>query len=238
MECWANSLGNCGGGRSREHYITNGIFCDATVTVYGLPWCKNQPVTIGLASATSKILCKTHNKELSRLDAEATKLSRFLLTSIVDEPLASGEITLSGPLVEKWALKTLFNLGFIGALDRGTSRLAPPLELVKAVFAPDVLEEGVGLYFITSGVSNNSFKVGLSWDPIVNRKNGKPVGMAFIFNGLRLAVTVIPLRAEAQIRGLGRVKEFDYSTSKVVYRPTNIIMTSETAGHKRINFQW
>jgi len=238
VECWANSLGNCGGGRSREHYISDGIFDGATVTAYGLPWCKNKPVTIGLASATSKILCRAHNEALSPFDAEAAKLSRFVSTNIVDEPLAHAEITLQGPLVEKWALKTLFNFGFIGVLDHGASHLTPPSDVVKALFASAMLEEGVGLYFITGGVSNNHFKVGVAWDPIVNRENGKPVGMALTFNGLRLAVTVIPLRAEAQIRGLGRVKGFDYSVAKVIYRPPNIIMASETAGNKRINLQW
>jgi hypothetical protein len=238
MECWAHSLGNCGGGRSREHYISDGIFDGATVTAFGLPWCKDEPVTIGLASATSKILCKRHNEALSSFDAEAAKLSRFISSNIVHEPLAHTDITLQGPLIEKWALKTFLNLGFIGALDRGVSRLTPPSNLVKSLFASDKLRNGLGLYFITGGVSNDGFKVGLAWNAIVNRKTGRPDGMTFTFNGLRLAVTAISLRAEAQIRGLGRLKGFDYSAAKVLYHPPNIIMASETAGNKRINLEW
>ena len=205
---------------------------------YGLPWCKNEPATIGLASATSKILCGRHNQALSPFDAEAAKFSQFITTNVVDEPLSRGETTLSGPLLEKWAVKTLFNLGFIGALDRGVSRLIPAPELVRVLFSSRSLEDGAGLYFVSGGVSNDGFKVGLAWWAIANRTTGKPTGMMFTFNGVRLAVTIVGMRAETQLRGLGHAHGVDYAGATIIYRPPNIVMTSETAGRKLVNLQW
>jgi hypothetical protein len=106
MECWASILGGCGGGSSREHYISDGILDGRTVNAFGLEWCKDAPKTIGIASATAKILCKIHNEALSPFDAEASKLSQFLTANVWDDPLKTDTITLSGPFIEKWALKT------------------------------------------------------------------------------------------------------------------------------------
>jgi len=239
VECWASPLGDCGGGVSREHYISDGIFDGESITAFGLAWCKDEPVTIGLASATSKILCRKHNESLAVLDAEAARLSRFVSLNIVEDPLSHAAITLNGQLIEKWALKTLFNLGYIGALDQNSfTRLTPPYEIVRLLFTTEPVQDGIGLYFVSGGISNEDFKVGLAWRAIQNQENGKAIGMTFTFNGLRLAATIVPMRAEKQLRALGLVDGFDYTTAKVIYRPPNIIMGSETAGRKVINLEW
>jgi hypothetical protein len=239
VECWASSCGTCGGGASREHYISDGIFDGESITAFGLSWCKVAPVSIGLASATAKILCKRHNEALSDFDAEASRLSRFIALNVVDEPTLAAETNLDGRLLEKWALKTLFNLGYVGALDpESSTRFTPPPDLVQKLFTGDAVDDGAGLYLVTGTVSNAGFKVGLAWHTIRNRANGKPVGMTFTFNGLRLAVSLPPMRAEEQIRGLGTANEFDFGDARVIYRPPNIIMGSEIAGHKVINLRW
>ena len=62
-------LGNCGGGWTREHYISDGIFDGEMVTAFGLHWCKDKPMQIALRTGVSKILCKTHNEALSPYDS-------------------------------------------------------------------------------------------------------------------------------------------------------------------------
>jgi hypothetical protein len=75
------------------------------VTAFGLEWCKDAPKSIGVANVTAKILCKTHNEALSDFVGEAPKLSRFLTANIWDNPLKSDRTTLSGALLERWALR-------------------------------------------------------------------------------------------------------------------------------------
>lgn len=240
MECWALSLGNCGGGASREHYISDGILDRRVVNAFGLKWCKDEPKTIGIASATAKILCKTHNEALSPFDGEAAKLSQFLTANVWDDPLKSDTVTLSGPLLEKWALKTCLNLGFIGALDPETHvRIVPDGPLVRAMFSPALPQEGMGLYFIHGKLSNEGYQVGVSWKAIRNRSRGdRLVGMAFVFNGFRFVVSLVPVRAEPLLVKMGVLDGLDYAQARIDYRPRNIRMRSRSAGEKIIHLTW
>jgi hypothetical protein len=240
MECWASCLGNCGGGFSREHYISDGILDGRVVNAFGLEWCKDAPKSIGVANATAKILCKTHNEALSEFDTEAVKLSRFLTANVWDDPLKSDSITLSGVLLEKWALKTCVNLGFIGALDPEMhTRVIPDETLVRAVFCPGLPPEGMGLYFLHGKISNEGYQVGLSWKAIRNRASGdRIVGMSFVFNGFRFVVSLVPVRAEPLLLKMGVIDGFDFALAKIDYRPRNIRLRSESAGEKVIHLTW
>ena len=239
MECWADCLGDCAGGQSREHYISDGIFDGESVTAFGLSWCKDRPISIGLGSATSRILCKKHNESLSDVDAEAAKLSRFISSNIAVQPLSRDSMVLSGQALEKWSLKTLLSLGYIGALDPTSfTRLKPSVEIVNPLFRGVPVPEGAGLYFVTSSLSSDDFKVGLAWKAIRNQSNGKVFGMAFTFNGLRFVVSMLPNRGEKQINAMGVVDGFDYSAATVIYRPANVILGSVTTGRKVIDLQW
>jgi hypothetical protein len=210
------------------------------VNAFGLEWCKDAPKSIGIASATAKILCKTHNEALSPFDAEASKLSRFFTSNVWDNPLKSDTITLSGLLLEKWAIKTCVNLGFIGALDPEThAQIAPDETLVRIVFNRLLPPEGMGLYFIHGKVSNEDYQVGLSWKAIRNRTSeDRVVGMTLVFNGFRFVVSLVPVRAEALLLKMGTVDGFDFALAKIDYRPRNIRMRSETAGEKIIHLTW
>jgi hypothetical protein len=240
FDCWASTLGNCAKGKSREHYISDGIFDGETVTAVGLPWCRHEPATIGMRSAVAKILCGKHNSALSEFDAEAAKLSKFLATNVLDEPLKESAISLDGARLEKWALKTFFNLGFIRALHREQpNRLDPPANLVRYLFNDEPVTDGVGLYFVTGKVSNHDFGPGLWWNVIQNPNNLAEIfGMTFTFFGVRFAISIPPIRAEEKIAGLGLVNGFDYSSAKIIFRPLGIGLTSSTAGLKRVDLQW
>jgi|SRR3989338_6030787 len=240
MDCWAACLDECGGGVSREHYISDGIFDEKAITAFGLSWCKEKPLTIGLASAVSKILCKKHNEAVSQFDREAAKLSRFLSANILDDPLARNEVTLDGALLERWSLKTLLNLGYIGALDQENFvQLQPPPEIVKSLFQNAKVPDGIGLYFVTgSTITNQSYKNELSWDAIRIVSNSNVLGMTFTFNGIRFVVSIVPVRLEEKIAKMGVVKGVDYSRAKIVYRPASIVLSSNTAGRKVVNLKW
>lgn len=240
FDCWASILENCARGKSREHYISDGIFDSESVTAFGLPGCRDQPITMGMRSAVAKILCGKHNSALSEFDAEAAKLSKFLVSNVLDKPLAEGALCLNGKRLEKWALKTFINLGYIRGLHRGQpNRLDPPAHIVRYIFLDEPVADGVGLYFVTGTVSNQDYGPGLWWNVIQNPQNTAEIfGMAFVFFGVRFVISIPPIRAEDKIAGLGQVNGFDYSSAKILYRPPNIGFVSDSAGLKRIDIEW
>ena len=240
MDCWAALLGDCAGGFSREHLISNGIFDDEVITAFGLAWCKERPVQIGQASAVAKILCKRHNEALSSFDSEATKLSQFLSANVLDDPLSEAQTTLRGVLLEKWALKTFLNLGYVGGLDpEHHTRVLPEAGLITYLFRDTEVPTGIGLYFVTGAVSNHGYKIGLSWNAIRNMSDaGVIVGMTFTLNDVRFVVSAAPGPAEKRIARMGVVNEVDYSKAKILYRPANIVLLSKTAGRKTIILEW
>lgn len=225
---------------SREHYISDGIFDGTSVTTYGLPWFGDSPRTIGLKSAVAKILCGKHNSALSKFDSEASKLSRFLTRSVLDQPIVEHTITLRGVLLEKWALKTFLNLGYLGALHREQpNEINPPESLVHHIFHDDPIAEGIGLYFVSGKIANEGFEAGLSWNVIQNRDEMHQVfGMAMVFYGVRFVVSIAPIRAEEKIAQVGVVNGFDYSAAKVLYRVPSIILQSNVAARKQIHLLW
>ena len=240
MECWASLIGGCSKGSSKEHYISGGIFDDTVISVFGLPWCKDQPASIGLNNAVSKILCQTHNSQLSPYDSEASKLSRFLSSNIIEDPLKNDSISINGILLEKWLIKTLINLGYLGAMDQPKySKIVPEEAIVRYLFQNTKIRDGIGLYFVSGGLSNTGYRTSVSWNTILNKsENDKIVGMLLTFNGIQFIACVVPVRAEELISKMGLVNGTDFSAVQIIYRPPNIILDSADAGCKRINLLW
>lgn len=240
MDCWASVLKDCARGSSREHYISDGIFDGQQVTAVGLPGCRHEPMTIGLRSAVAKILCGKHNSALSPFDTEAGKLSRFLQTNVLDQPLKQSAISLKGRSLEKWALKTFLNLGYIRGLHREQpNRLDPRLDLVRYIYEDAPVADGVGLYFVTGTISNDGYARGVWWNVIQNPQRLEEIfGMVFGFFGVRFVVSISPTRAEEKIANLGELNGFDFSTAQIIYRPSNITLASSTAGRKEIQLEW
>jgi hypothetical protein len=132
-------------------------------------------------------------------DAEAAKLSRFLATNELDEPLGESTVTLDGSAIEKWALKTFFNLGYLRGLHREQSnRLDPPAHLVRYVYQNTTVPDGVGLYFVTGQISTDDFGPGLWWNVIRHPERQHEIfGMACTFFGIRFVISIPPFRHEA-----------------------------------------
>jgi hypothetical protein len=85
--CYAAHLGNCKGGVSREHYISESVLeiAGRDVQVSGFPWQEaNKPMQIGIGSLTSKILCEHHNSQLSPLDGSGRDFLQALKSSFDD----------------------------------------------------------------------------------------------------------------------------------------------------------
>jgi hypothetical protein len=225
---------------SREHYVSDGIFDGESITAFGLEWCRDEPRTISLKSAVAKILCAKHNSALSDFDGEAARLSKFLVSEVYRQPTVEARVKINGRLLEKWALKTFFNLGYLRALHREQpNAIEPPDSLIRYLYCNADIRDGIGLYHVSHSIGASSLEAGVSWNVIrtIDQPN-QVVGLTFVFYGVRFAVITEPVRAEGKIQSMGLVGEFDFSKSEVAYRPTSISFLGLSAAKKSIELEW
>ena len=159
-QCWANCLGDCAEGLSKEHLVSKCLF-PGDVTVKGLPWCKDKEKTIGIGNLTSGFLCRHHNSALSELDS-ASKQTLDTLIEAVDLYERRKNIrtrswtikyfTTDMLLLERWCLKTLININLSGRpglpVDVESRSNRPTEELVRIVFGLERFKPPKGLYRI------------------------------------------------------------------------------------------
>lgn len=113
--CYMAATADCGGGLSREHYISRGLIDSLKVKVRGLPWQREEVAHYSPDNLVARILCRRHNSAMSPLDAHAI---RFFLA--LEEGLwharrrslssRSRFFMASGDGLELWAMKTLASL--------------------------------------------------------------------------------------------------------------------------------
>jgi hypothetical protein len=167
--CWADCLGDCSAKQSREHLVTESFFPEGVVDVHGFEWCKDEPVRVGIASVTAKILCTAHNNGLSPVDVGGKEAFDAFASC---ERLASirqrikpcmwrvKEYRADGLLFERWCLKTLINIccqrGHAIGRDSAVEGY-PSSRLVRIVFGEENFRNRAGLYWATrKGMSINS----------------------------------------------------------------------------------
>jgi hypothetical protein len=157
--CWAATLGDCSKKMSREHTVSRSLFATDEVMVQGFPWCANEPKRIGVASLVAKILCEKHNNALSELDSaalhgfdvfrESVRLNN-VRGKMKRPPIWNiKRLTIDGPRLERWFLKTLINVSFGGQWTIGRGRHpvgSVSHELVEAAFGFRSFGHGAGLY--------------------------------------------------------------------------------------------
>lgn len=162
-KCYARSLSDCSTKISREHYISAALLESAGPinTFEGFGWAKGKEVTLPTQAITANILCERHNNALSPLDSTAARIFRFLRDAqeeLGDPALRSiSRFTLeSGPIFERWMLKTAWGLVLASALTAGGKPLvglrsdADETLLLRALFYGEPLPPGWGFHM--SGV--------------------------------------------------------------------------------------
>jgi hypothetical protein len=202
--CWAASLGGCHEKISGEHIVSQGLFDENMLMVQGLPWCLDKPKSIGKANLTRNILCKHHNSELSILDAaalqafnvfrESTKLMNAR-NGIDARSLTVRRMSINGPLLERWFLKTFINVAIgqpliIGPGDHKVG--TPSLNLVEVVFGRRELQAPAGLYLSGQAGENvvSEDRVGL----VTKSEGNNLVASAFNFRGCRFFLSLLPIK--------------------------------------------
>lgn len=145
-KCFLEGWGNCSGKMSREHYISknvlNALSTRGGVEVGGLNWQPNKTLQrIGIQALVAKVLCQTHNSQLSELDTTAGNLYKALNAADKDFANLPCMSQFDGLLTEKWFLKVLCGLAASGTINNGEIP-----ESWKAVLNGDPLPEHWGMY--------------------------------------------------------------------------------------------
>jgi hypothetical protein len=213
VTCWAKSLGGCSPIQSREHYISKGLFEGDAVKLIGLPWCKFEEKTIGLASASTKILCKTHNERLSNLDDEAIRAFTsireiFLLQS--RQKLLSPRFwkvqtwKVNGRLLERWFLKTAINLMHVQtqaiAWPGATEPRVPTTDVVDACFGLSPIRSPRGLHAVAAVGQDVESSDYVSFAPLTDTTTQSFAGGIFEFRGIRFVLAWTDMNLEPFIR--------------------------------------
>jgi hypothetical protein len=138
--CWAACLSGCSQDFSEEHLLTASTLRGPELGVRGLPFLNGQTIRIHKDHFKSNILCRSHNNALSPVD-EAGGTAAFELLRRAE----NGErgLTLNGPLLERWFLKTLINLEVAANFD-----VRPTSDMVEIAFGLRHFQKSAGLFYL------------------------------------------------------------------------------------------
>jgi len=201
--CWAESIGNCNGGISREHIVSKSLFKSPAVSVEGFPWCKGAARTVGIESLTAKILCQRHNNSLSNLDEEAGALfdairewcrrANIRANTSPFSRIARPPTVVNARLLERWFLKTLLNLSlsrqyYIGI--HGEEQGVVPLDLVQICYGMRPFEGIAGMYGAAHAGMIVASHDTLRFVPLL--RDERVMGGFFEFRGFRFFLSLMP----------------------------------------------
>ncbi len=178
--CWAASLGGCGGGLSREHIISASQFDSDSITLSGLPWCK-EAKTVGLASLVAKNLCRDHNSALSPVDAEAARFKK-VVWALVAPHTVPVQCSIDARLVERWLLKTTINI----ALQQKNPTIYVSESLARLAFGLDAHEPGRGFFCVAEVGEQVTTGLGIQFGTLVSKADKRNALASLRFHGCRL----------------------------------------------------
>lgn len=113
--CYLAGTADCGGGLSREHYISRGLIDGPELRVRGMPWQREEVARYSPDNLVARILCRRHNSALSPLDTHAIRFFLALEAGLNHAQRRSLSrrncfFMTSGDGMELWAMKTLASL--------------------------------------------------------------------------------------------------------------------------------
>jgi len=251
--CWASSLGDCSGGITREHLVTESVFAGKEISVNGLPWCRTKTVIMLPTNLTANILCQHHNNGLSSVDeAGLAAFNVFRTAGEIQEarrqesasriashafPVVQHEI--DGHKLERWLLKTLINYEMVGdqSLSIGPPSPGsghPPKELVEIAFGRKIFQPPTGLYFLGRVGEPLHLAERIQYTAWVSDSNaGSHVTAGqFLFYNCSFVLNVDPSRS------LPQQLETEYGMLNLLYRPKGFDIMLNEKPSQRITFRW
>jgi len=215
-------MGNCSLKISKEHHISAGILKKLskknTAKIAGsksIPLNINRFQIFGIGSLASKILCLSHNSELSELDEEAIRL--FENIDIFDKDRVGGlKVNINGGKIERWILKLAFGAIASGACN---SKLKMQPHCLDILFDKGRLPKGQGLYVQSNTLHTTNFDFQLKHNPKTMEVLLIEVNMGFLRLNLVLGNPNTP-------------------TSFGIFRPHPIILNNPKIPNSFLGIHW
>lgn len=234
--CYAEPLGGCGGGLSREHYFTAAIFGKGgTVRTDGLFNMPDREIPLG--SAGAKILCRDHNSSLSPIDEEAKQLSRFIQE--LHSPSPSPDIRcVNGPLIERWLIKAACGIWAAGHVNGKKVRITE--QLLRYLFGIEPIPAPLGLHSLAPAELASDKRLQFKFTPVFasHPDLGTVPTAAFIsLHGLPFLLNLGGPPVEGCLPRLNpdvSFADFDLSRAKATRRPTHVTFGISNFGTQRV----
>ena len=239
-KCYAQSLGGCSSTMSREHVFTKSVF--GTGGLIGMEGFAQIPDSmISLNSAAAKVLCKSHNEQLSELDSEAKRLSDGISQFHVSDTDAS--IRIDGKKLERWLLKVAIGYGAAGFTSLG--KLQPSDNLVRMLYGLSPIQSPLGLHsFVPVSRTQEHLKEVLfrALTANIETMGERVVGVFVALHGapLLFSLSDIPMQAFlVRPDGSSYLDPYDTRTAATRYRPNEIMLTRyDPVRRLTILFDW
>ena len=190
VTCWASGIGDCSAKQSVEHYVTRGLWSASAIMISGFNWQNGEAKTLPVATLETKILCKSHNERLSEVDAEATRIFRFIGEALetfqhwqkqqpTKKQVFPTRYQADGQLFERWCAKTLIDFVCVEKSDTrwhdtGAAVLDPPIDAVNAMYGITTFEHPMGFYLAQESIEKpqDVLREALTVDPRFHPKDG------------------------------------------------------------------
>jgi len=174
--------------------------------INGFDWQEGQPRMLPVATLESKILCESHNHLLSELDAEATRIFKFIgdalltlqkwqATPPAKKQLLPKRYNANGHLFERWCAKTLIDFVCVEKSntrwhDTENPMLAPPIDTLNAVYGLTKFHHPMGLYLAQESTDKpqDVLREALTVDPRFHPKDGGLLGAFLEFRDFRFLI--------------------------------------------------
>lgn len=192
---------DCGGGLSREHYISRGLISGPELRVRGMPWQQEEVARYSPDNLVARILCRRHNSAMSPLDAHAIRF--FLAVEAALEHAQRRSLSrksqfhmTSGDGLELWAMKTLASLyasgiGFTTPEHRFRD-FEPPMErIVSELSSPNPCSiMTLSLPLTQEAHEEQIGRRAVSIGPIVDDEAGELSGLLVRMHGIALVFNI------------------------------------------------
>ncbi len=246
--CYAAPIWGCSTKLSGEHGIGSAVLKVLTsggsnIAITNHPWQKTGRQVVRIAKLRAKVLCVTHNGDLSRLDDEMARFAHVLfqmytvLTSS-DEGSRHTVHLFSGDDLERWLLKALCASMKSGWLSDGGAKWVPPISWLNTLFERECLPHGSGLSLATDvAASGTPLERSCYFWPLMARPYGGGtsidrliVGCAFRIYGMTLTLRL----GHPRYTVYGRPSRPD---QQLHYRPDEICWTQGDR-HLSVRLKW
>jgi hypothetical protein len=203
--CYLGYTNDCGGGLSREHYVSRAVLeelSEPTVAIDGFHWqAPGEQKAVGINSLTAKILCSRHNSALSLLDTEAVQFLRTIKSihaSLNSKSLSRKRLVsiVSGEGLELWILKIACGLFYSKIASQQREQIAHDHAIDDGIIAAALFSKRwhprCGLYLRAAPGQIVPGRYSISLTPAISINEKRYVGVEVRIIGLEFAVFFDP----------------------------------------------